>query len=292
MLSLVVAFALASALLQSLSDVIQHKAIFSGSGTDMSAGALGRLFKNKLWLLGLAIIVVGFLFQALALGIGQLVMVQTILVSMLVWVLIFAVLIEKVRLTRLEYLGSAPVVIGLVAFVLVVRPSSPGNVVDAVGWAIAGGATLVACIGLILLGQKLKPGPAAAVIGSAAGLINGLAAGLTAVSLIVLQKDGIPALATNWLLYATIAALLLGVLFPIWAFQAGPVTASMPPLSVFNPALAYVRGIVLLDENTHETTLDIVVICAAWILMIAGILVLSRSKVIAAEFADAEEVVR
>ncbi len=200
----------------------------------------------------------------------------------------FAVLVEGVRLGRLEYAGSVLVVIGLLIFVLVVRPGTAPNVVKPFGWAIASAAILAVCVVLIAIGRTLEPGAAAALIGTAGGLINGLAGGLTAVTINQIGNDGLGAAFASWLIYATLIALLLGVLFPIWAFQSGPVTASMPPVIVFNPAIAYVLGIVLLDETVHETTLDLAFAAFAWALMIFGIIVLSRSKVLAAEMAEGE----
>ena len=282
-----VLLAVVSAVLQSLSNVIQHKAVFSGGGAHhVTMSGTAGLLKNKLWIAGFGVMVVAFGFQAVALGVGRLVVVQTVLVSMLVWVLLFAVFIEKIKLTALEYRGSALVIVGLVLFVIFVSPTAGARVVDFHGWAIAFVVVVAVCFGLAGIGKKLSSGPAAALMGAAGGLSNGLNGAMTTASINLLVTHGAGALASSWLLYATIVALLLGVLFPVWAFQAGPVTASIPPLVVFNPALATVLGVLLLDQKLHESAGDIVMIAVAWALMLAGIFVLSRSKVIAEEFAE------
>jgi drug/metabolite transporter (DMT)-like permease len=285
---LVLAAALVHTVLQALGDVLQHRAVSSAG--DRRGPMLGGLMRNRGWRRGLLVIVIGFVFQVLAIRWGKVVTVQTILVSVLIWVLVFAVLLEHVRLTSSEYTGSALVVAGIVLFVLSVRPEQTGRTVHAVGWAIAF-PLLLALIGVVVdVGRRLKPASAATVIGVAGGVAGGLAAGLIGALTDIGHTHGIGHVFTSWLLYACLATEVLAVLVPTWAFQAGPITRAIPTVVMLNPLTAYALGVLLLDEHVHLTGIEGVGLALGVALMVGGVLTLARSKIVAAQFAEAERI--
>jgi drug/metabolite transporter (DMT)-like permease len=232
---------------------------------------------------------VGFVFQVLAIRWGKVVTVQTILVSVLIWVLVFAVLLEHVKLTRTEYVGSALVVAGIAMFVLSVRPEQTGRTVHYVGWAIAFPLIFALIAAVVMIGRRLEPAPAATVIGAAGGIAGGLAAGLIGALTDIGHTEGPLHVFTSWLLYACLLTEVLAVLVPTWAFQAGPITRAIPTVVMLNPVTAYVLGVLLLDEEVHLSGLEAVGLVVAVALMLGGVLTLSRSRVVAAQFAEGEQ---
>jgi drug/metabolite transporter (DMT)-like permease len=286
MAGLVIGCALVHSLLQALGDTLQHRAVAASGRTRLAGGFI----RNKAWRRGLGVILLGFVFQVLAIRYGKVVTVQTILISVLIWVLVFAVLLEHVRLTRTEYSGSALVVAGIALFVFCVRPEQTGRTVHELGWAIALPLFVLLIGAVVLIGRRLPPATAATVIGVGGGIAGGLAAALIGALTDIGHTQGIGHVFTSWLLYATLAVEVLAVLVPTWAFQAGPITRAMPTVVMLNPVTAYVLGLVLLDEEVHLDAPQTVGLVAAVALMVGGVLTLSRSHVVAAQFAEGERI--
>jgi drug/metabolite transporter (DMT)-like permease len=279
---LVVVCALAHAVLQALGDVLQHKAV---SRADASRRLMGGFMRNRGWRRGLSVILVGFVFQVLAIRWGKVVTVQTILISVLIWVLVFAVLVEHVRLTRREYAGSALVVGGIALFVLAVRPEQTDRTVHEIGWAIALPLVVALIVVIVAVGRRLAPASAATVVGAAGGMAGGLAASLIGALTDIGHTQGIAHVFTSWLFYACLAVEVLAVLVPTWAFQSGPITRAIPTVVMLNPLTAYVLGVLLLDEQVHLSRVEALGLAAAVVLMLGGVVTLARSRVVAAQFA-------
>jgi drug/metabolite transporter (DMT)-like permease len=279
---LVVVCALAHAVLQALGDVLQHKAV---SRAGASRRLMGGFMRNRGWRRGLSVILLGFVFQVLAIRWGKVVTVQTILISVLIWVLVFAVLVEHVRLTRREYGGSALVVGGIALFVLAVRPEQTDRTVHELGWAIALPLVVALIFVIVVAGRRLAPASAATVIGAAGGVAGGLAASLIGALTDIGHTQGVAHVFTSWLFYACLAVEVLAVLVPTWAFQSGPITRAIPTVVMLNPLSAYVLGVLLLDEQVHLSDVEAVGLVAAVALMLGGVVTLARSRVVAAQFA-------
>ena len=101
--------------------------------------------------------------------------------------------------------------------------------------------------------------------------------------------DGIGALFSSWLLYVTLIAALLGVLFPLLAFRAGPITASFPAVMSLNPIVATILGVYLFSETLAGGIVNIVLMIASGIVIFIGIVWLSRSTAIAEAFEEATD---
>ena len=90
-----VALALVAAFFFALGLVLQEKAASDQPPESVGAGFLARLARQPVWLLGLAMQGVGFVAQAIALGIGRMVIVQPLLVATIVFALPLGRVIEK-----------------------------------------------------------------------------------------------------------------------------------------------------------------------------------------------------
>ena len=60
------------------------------------------------------------------------------------------------------------------------------------------------------------------------------------------------ALLTSWQLYAVIVVGAVGLLLSQLAFQAGPLTASLPAIATVDPLLSIVVGVMVYDEHIHR----------------------------------------
>lgn len=84
----------------------------------------------------------------------------------------------------------------------------------------------------------------------------------------------------------TLIAALLGVLFPLMAFRAGPITASFPAVMSLNPIVATLLGMYLFGEVLQGGALNIVMMIFSAAVIFVGIVWLSRSKAIAEAFEE------
>lgn len=284
-----VLIALVAAVAYSLGGVMQHRAISRKAHDAFDASSIGSAARQPMWIIGLVVMAIGVAIQLVALAIMPLVVVQTIMVSMIFWILVFAVIIEKARLGRREYLGAAVLAVAVLLFVVVVQPSIGSTAVDFVGWALMSFFVVVCSTVLMLVSRRLPAGPAAALLGTAAGLINVQGAGLASASLDILSTAGIGGVFTSWLPYVAAAMIIISIAVTAMAFAAGPVTASIPPMIAANPVFGFVLGVVLLGEVWSTNAAGYVLGTLALIVMIAGIIVLSKSQVVAEQFAGTPE---
>ena len=151
-----VPFALLSALCTAANLVFQHQA----SGEAPAAAGHGwRLLRHlavqPLWLVGLAVMAVGFVCHAVALHFGQLSLVQPLLVTELVFVLVLRRIRTKERLGWRPWIAAAVTCVGLATLLVVADPSQSSTVPTTRGWVtaivviamLAGGSALLARLG-------------------------------------------------------------------------------------------------------------------------------------------------
>ena len=284
---LAVVLVLIAAAIEALSNVLQHKAAStSGKPGTSETSALLRTLKKPLFLVGFLLMIVGYAFHVASLGFGQLSVIQVIFVTQLVFILPFARWISKTHISLSDWLGAIVVTVGIAVFVTFARPSAGANDGSTAQWAIAIAVVAIVCGVAIGLGYRFHGTARAALIGVAGGVINGLVAPLTK-GTIDSAAGGIGALFASWFIYVTLIAALLGVLFPLMAFRAGPITASFPAVMSLNPIVATLLGIYLFDETLQGGTLPIIMMIVSSIVIFVGIVWLSRSNAIAQSFEEA-----
>src|ERR1700733_9549055 len=88
-----------------------------------SSGLLVRVAGHPLWLAGIGADIVGFIAQAAALRLGQLAVVQPLLVLSVVFALPLGARLSRQRLGRPEAAAAVLVVVALVGFLAIANPS-------------------------------------------------------------------------------------------------------------------------------------------------------------------------
>ena len=276
---------LIAAAVEALSNVLQHKATNSVSTHGGELSALGRTLKQPLFILGFVLMVVGYGFHIASLGLGILAVIQVIFVTQLVFILPFSKWISKVKIPRSDWLGAIVVTVGIAVFVSFAHPSEGTKDVPDTKWMWAIGITMVICIVLIAVGYRFTGGPRAALLGCSGGVINGLVAAVTT-GAIAAAGQGLVGLLTDWLIWVTLIAAILGVLFPLLAFRAGPITASFPAVMSLNPIVATILGVYLFEQDLEGGWVSYLMMIASGGVIFVGIVWLSRSKAISAAFQD------
>lgn len=238
------------------------------------------LAHRRRWLLGIGSDAVSFGLQALALSFGPLALVQPLSVTGLLFAVPLAVRRRGRRLHRREWLGTVAVAAGLASFLAAAAPSEGLPQTTPTRWvlivvSVAGLMAVGVSLGK-LIGGVVRP----SLYGLAAASAFGLLAALTKASTHLLG-EGASTFFTSWQPYAMAVVALAGAIVQQSAFQAGPLPASLPVMDAVEPTVAVCIGVFAFNENLSSSPLAIAVQVVGVSALIAGIVVLDRSPLIA-----------
>jgi drug/metabolite transporter (DMT)-like permease len=270
--------ALGAALFIAIGDVIQQRT--AHDVTDEPVGHVElftRLLRDRRWWSGSLVATVGFGLQAVALGLGSVLLVQVLLVTSLLFALPINAWLTRHRPRRSVLLWAALLAAALAVIVLVGHPTAGQAHASVHAWA-----GVVAVLGpallLCLLGARIWSARVAAVLLAAvSGASWGIFAVLTKGVVDLLGRGPAPLLASPEL-YAWAVVTLAGTVFQQSSFRAGSLTASLPTMTVAEPVVAAALSIVLLGEVLRPGPAGWLTLVTAVIVMIVAIGVLSRSE--------------
>jgi hypothetical protein len=117
----------------------------------------------------------------------------------------------------------------------------------------------------------------AGLLGTAGGILFGLGAALTKTTVSMLD-DGILAILGDWHVYALVVVSIAAFWLEQAALQTGALAAAVATTMAFDPLSSLVYGIVLFDENLHETAVGYVLCLVSLAVALAGLVVLARAK--------------
>ncbi len=281
---LVVGLSLGSALAFAASTNLKHSsAAEMPSVAKFRAGALARFvgatLRHRLWLAGIVTDVIGLSLQIVALHLGDLAVVQPLLISGL----LFALLLRrrKGRPVTVHEVRWALVLTGcLVAFLFLAGANPSGPHVagpDRLPAVVAAGVGVVLALTCVLLAHRRRPAAdAAALMGVAVGVVYAASAALLK-GLTDQAVHGPWAALASWQLYAVIVVGAIGLFLSQLAFQAGPLTASLPAIAAVDPLLSIVVGVMVYDEHIHRGPWSGVGLLA--LMLMLGVSVIELGKV-------------
>jgi drug/metabolite transporter (DMT)-like permease len=272
-----VALALVAAFFFALGLVLQEKAASVQPASAVGAGFLVRLVRNPVWLLGAGSQMLGFVAQAIALGIGRMVIVQPLLVATIVFALPIARVVTKRVIRGVEWIGALIVAAGLAAL-LIVSKTAEGREDAPLGlWMVVGGVCIGIAILLFVLARGRSPALRAGLLGTAAGILFGFAAALIKTTVARLD-EGLWEVVWDWQVYAMIALSVGAVWLQQAALQTGALSAAVASTMAFDPLSSIPIGIIIFDEQLHETAFGITVSVAALAATLFGLVLLARAK--------------
>jgi drug/metabolite transporter (DMT)-like permease len=253
------------------------------------AGLVFRLARQPVWLLGLASMILGFVFQISALRFGPLTLVQPILALELLFVFGYmAVIGRRVKVRRRDWLAAVAMSAGIGLFLRLASPSGGRLHAPGASWWLAGLATLVIVLLALAVAFGLDHRPAAsrsrraAVLGAATGISWGFVAAVIK-ELSSHLGDGIGAIVSNWSPYVLIVAGAGTIILASHALAAGPLAASQPGFTILDPLSAGLLGLFLFSEHIQARIPDLAGEAAALAIVVAGVSALSRSHLTAGE---------
>lgn len=246
------ALALLAAFFFALAATLQQKGAL-GMGERLS-GASGflKLVRQKWWLLGTLVLLAAYLVQAVALANGQLAIVQSLLVTTIVFALPLGHWLTNQPVNRAEIIAALLVALGLAIFTVFGNEGAGRATAPTWQWALtfAGFGALAGF--LVFLGNRLEPARRAGYLGASAGVLYALSASMWKPTSSALSSGGIGGMLTAWEFWAWAGAAVVAFLIQQVSLATGQLAASVASVSVCNPIVSVFIGIVVLQERLSE----------------------------------------
>ncbi|MER5555607.1 DMT family transporter [Streptomyces sp. NPDC002793] len=220
----------------------------------LSPRLLLDLMRVPSWLAGLGLMVCGMALGALALGQGEVSVVEPLLATNLLFAMALSRHRTGQRLGKQGWGGLCLLAGGVTAFLLAGEPRGGEAVTASLRqWLVIG---VVAGVAVILTASARHPRTRGTpvLLGLAAGLLYGLQDALTRVSGERLADDGWAAMLTTWQPYVVLVLGVTGLVLVQSAFEAGPLRMSLPALTAAQPLAGIICGIGFLGDRVRTDT--------------------------------------
>ena len=236
------------------------------------------LLRRPLWWAGTAAAVAGYVFQALALATGSLLLVQPILVSALLFALPLSARLAHRRVTRAEWVWAVLLTTALAVFVVLAK-ASPGDYTASLSTsAVVAVVCTTAVLGCVVVAARSAGWRRAVLLAVAVGVLFGVVAVLTKLVMHVLTHQGPVAVLMTPVLYLLALLGVVAVMLQQSAFHAGSLQTSVPTMLVLEPMIAVLLGAVVLGEHLDVSGWDAVAIAVSTATMLAGTIALGRDE--------------
>jgi drug/metabolite transporter (DMT)-like permease len=275
-------FAAIASLGNALANVMQRKASLQKEpGTEFGGRFLLGLLRNPTWIIGFTGMVASFGFQAVALSLGQLSSVETIITLEVPLTLLVASRVFGGRLTRQEWLSIGLMTMGMIGLIGALNPR-PGDevAVDGSTYAAAGLGTALAIGVLIAVSRTSATALRTVCLGAAAGTSFGLTATLIKETVAQYDVHGFVGVFSTWQTYAAAGNGILGILLMQWALHSGPLIAAQPGFTLMDPLVSILWGVLVYNEVTRQGPW-LVLAAAGGAAIIGGVIALARSPLFA-----------
>jgi drug/metabolite transporter (DMT)-like permease len=247
------------------------------------------LLRRPVWFFGILCMIGGFGFQLAALHVGELSLVQPLIATELLFVFGFLALRNRHRVHARDWLAAFGMAIGLAGFLFLAAPSGGSNQTSGWNWlwaavATFGAAAIFAGMANLPLRSGRAPTPTrrAALLSVAAAIVWGFVAAVIK-ELSTHIGAGPYAIFTNWSPYVLLGSGAVAFFLVSNAFQAGPLAASQPGLTIVDPLVASLLGVTIFGEQIRHSTQSVMGEILALVVLGASVVMLSRSTLIKVE---------
>jgi drug/metabolite transporter (DMT)-like permease len=271
--------ALLAALFAAVGIVVRQRAIQTGSNDPANAGAIVTSWiRQPSWWLGTVGAIGGYVFQALALAHGSLLLVQPLLVSSLLFVLPLGARFSNQHVRARDWCWAVLLTAALTVFVLVGQPREGHYRAPVPAWSVALGTSVPVVIVCVLAARRTFGRRRATLLAGAVAVLLGMVAVLTKVSTHRVAVHGWHGLLTVPAPYLLVALAVTVTVLQQSAFHAGALQASVPIMLVGEPVVAVLLGVVILGEHLVVRGAGTVILVVAVGAMTAATIALGRDS--------------
>lgn len=274
---LVVVLAVAAAFCLGTGFVFQQNAAQHAPLNDfLSPRILLDLMRKPRWLAGLGLMVAGMVLSALALGDGEISLVEPLLATNLLFAMGLSRWQTGQPLGRQGWGGLALLTGGVTAFILAGQPRGGDAITEPLRRWLIIGIMLGLALLLAAFARRSRLTAAPALLATGAGLLYGVQDALTRVSGEVFGRGSWGALLSTWEPYVVLALGVSGLVLVQSAFEAGPLRNSLPALSATQPLAGIVCGVGFLGDRLRMDVGSLAWQAAGLAAVVTGIMLLGR----------------
>jgi multisubunit Na+/H+ antiporter MnhG subunit len=271
-----------------------------------------RLVRSRWWLAGTAANIAGTGVQAVALHLGSVAVVQTVLVTQLLFALPLGAAWDRQRPRTIDWLASLAICGGLALFFAVRGAAPTGGTADR--WRLVIAAASAAAVVALLLAAAARRSPLmtgvpaeggegapvgggsagrgsagvathrallhAALVAVAAGICFATSAVFIKVTLADLLNRGLVATATDWVGYGLAVAAVSGFIIDQEAYASGSLTAALAGTTITEPVASYLLTVLVFRTGFPHTALSLSALLGAAALIATGVVGLAHSPTV------------
>ncbi|UXY26595.1 DMT family transporter [Streptomyces sp. HUAS TT20] len=235
--------------------VLQQNAAQQAPLSDfLSPRLLLDLMKVPRWLGGIGLMVAGMILGAVALGKGEISLVEPLLATNLLFAFALSRHQTKHKLSHQGATGLALLAGGVTMFIVAGQPRS-GTAEDSPfrHWLIIG-ITLGSALVLTTYAKRSRLTWAPVLLALAAGLLYGVQDALTRVSGQRFSAGGLADVLTGWQPYGVLVLGVTGLILVQSAFETAPLRMSLPALTAAQPLAGILCGVGFLGDRLRTDT--------------------------------------
>jgi drug/metabolite transporter (DMT)-like permease len=273
-----IAICLISAMVLGVGFVLQqHAAEQAPKAYFLRLRLITDLMHRPRWLAGLAVMVLGQLLSAWAVGHLVLSLYEPLLATNLIFALALAVPLSGQPLRVTEVIGAVMLSGGVAALSLARSAGAPSESFGSpAAWPAAAGIAAVAYC-FVHAGRRRSGQLRATLTGTGAGLVFGISDALTRRVVQIIDAHSFVTLFTSWPVYCLIAASVIGLWLMENSFSAAPLHASLPAITAAEPVAGILLGVVVFGDvitiSPGMLALQAVGIAA----LVAGVIMVARA---------------
>jgi drug/metabolite transporter (DMT)-like permease len=280
--ALAIGSALLAAFFAAVGIVVRQRAIQQEAAASKDAEDSGAIvtswIRQPAWWAGTLGAIGGYVFQALALAHGSLLLVQPLLVSSLLFVLPLGARFSNQHVRGRDWSWALLLTAALTVFVLVGQPREGHYRPPVPAWTVALATSVPVVIVCVLAARRRTGRPRAMLLAGAVAVLLGMVAVLTKVSTHRLAVHGWHGLLTVPAPYLLVALAVTVTVLQQSAFHAGALQASVPIMLVGEPIVAVLLGVVILGEHLAVRGAGGVILALAVVAMTAATVALGRDS--------------
>ena len=272
-----IAVTVIAAMLLGTSFTLQQHAAAKLPASYLHARLIAQLLRQKIWLAGIVIMVVGEALSAWSLGHLSLTVSEPLLTTSLLFALLLAAPISGEIPRKAELAGAVLLCAGVAALS---ASRSVRALSESFGsfshWPAAAIIAAAAAV-LVIAGRNGPANLRATLTGAGSGLLLGIADALTRRSVEIIDGHGLGALLMTWPGYAVIGTAAIGLWLMESAFSAGPLHASLPAITGAEPLAGITLGVLVFGDIVHITPWLLALQAAGLAAMVAGVILVARA---------------
>jgi hypothetical protein len=274
---------IAAAACLGLGYVLQQRVAAEATSAQLATWRLLQyLIRHRTWWIGIAAMLIGQTLGGFALQLAAVTLVEPLLSTCLLFAFAFSAWFSDHAVRWYEVVGALLLSAALGVFIEIgnpratIVPSQRREILILAVCFVIGVVALLIAIGLRrgLLGRSI-------LLASGAGLLYGLQDAATRATTVIARREGLAALLhSGWSLIVLCAA-AAGVLLAQVAFNAARLDYSLPPITAAEPIAGIALGVSLLGDRVSVTPGALTVEALCVVAMVAGVVLIGRSRTLA-----------